>query len=166
MFCKKGVHRNFAKFTGKHLCQGLYFNKVAGLRSTNLLKKRPWRKCFALNFTKFLRTPFLTEHLRWLLLKKHFSSFLFLVVFQQKIRWSSHQWFTMHLITLKWPRWQKCRQNKKTVRQKVVKAKEGTLYESVFIYNRYIIWDKVLKSGLCKFCGRQPLNNCLPTKFT
>ena len=25
---KKGVLRNFIKFTGKHLCQGLFFNKV------------------------------------------------------------------------------------------------------------------------------------------
>ena len=32
VFCKKGVLRNFAKFTGKHLCQSLFFNKVAGLR--------------------------------------------------------------------------------------------------------------------------------------
>ena len=28
---KKGVLRNFIKFTRKHLCQGLFFNKVAGL---------------------------------------------------------------------------------------------------------------------------------------
>ena len=28
---KKGVLRNFEKFTGKHLCQNLFFNKVAGL---------------------------------------------------------------------------------------------------------------------------------------
>ena len=41
----KGVFRNFTKFTEKHLCQSLFFNKVAGLR------------------TPFLRTPFLTEHL-------------------------------------------------------------------------------------------------------
>ena len=32
VFCKKGVLRNFAKFTGKHLCQSLFFDKVAGLR--------------------------------------------------------------------------------------------------------------------------------------
>ena len=32
MFCGKGVLRNFAKFAGKHLCQRLFFNKVAGLR--------------------------------------------------------------------------------------------------------------------------------------
>ena len=29
---KKSVLRNFAKFTGKHLCQRLFLNKVAGLR--------------------------------------------------------------------------------------------------------------------------------------
>ena len=27
---KKGVHKNFAKSTGKHQCQSLFFNKVAG----------------------------------------------------------------------------------------------------------------------------------------
>ena len=31
VFCKKGVLRNFTKFTGKHLRQSLFFNKVAGL---------------------------------------------------------------------------------------------------------------------------------------
>ena len=32
VFCKIGVLRNFAKFTGKRLCQSLFFNKIAGLR--------------------------------------------------------------------------------------------------------------------------------------
>ena len=32
VFCKKGVLRNYAKFTGKPLCQSLVYNKVAGLR--------------------------------------------------------------------------------------------------------------------------------------
>ena len=58
VFCKKGVLRNFVKFMGKYLCQGLFFNKVSGL----------WYRCFPVNFAKFLRTPFLKEHLRWLLL--------------------------------------------------------------------------------------------------
>ena len=40
VFCKKVVIRNFAKFTGKHLCQGVFFNKVVGLRDVTLLKKR------------------------------------------------------------------------------------------------------------------------------
>ena len=47
MFYKKGVLGSFAKFTGKHLCQKLF--------------------C-VLNFAKFLRTPFFTEHLPLLLL--------------------------------------------------------------------------------------------------
>ena len=32
VFCKNRVLRNFAKFTGKHLCQSLSFDKVASLR--------------------------------------------------------------------------------------------------------------------------------------
>ena len=43
---------------GKHLCQNLFFNKVVGLRPVTLLKKRPWHKCFPVNFAKFLRTSF------------------------------------------------------------------------------------------------------------
>ena len=30
VFCEKGVLRNFAKFTGKRLCQGLFLNKGVG----------------------------------------------------------------------------------------------------------------------------------------
>ena len=67
---KKGVLRNFAKFTGKHLCQSLFFNKVAGLRPATLLKKRLWHRCFPVNFAKFLRTPFLQSISGRLLLEK------------------------------------------------------------------------------------------------
>ena len=42
----KKVFRNFTKFTGKHLCQSLFFNKVAGRRTAFLLKKRLWHRCF------------------------------------------------------------------------------------------------------------------------
>ena len=37
VFCKKGVRRNFAKFTGKHLCQSFFFKKVAS--ACNFIKK-------------------------------------------------------------------------------------------------------------------------------
>ena len=69
MFSKRGVLRNFTKFTGKHQCQSLFFNKVAGLRPVTLLKKRLWHRCFPVNFVKFLRIPFFIEHLWWLLLQ-------------------------------------------------------------------------------------------------
>ena len=65
MFSKKGVLRNFAKFTGKHLCQSPFFIKVAGLR-----QERLWHRCFPVNFAKFLRTAFITEHIWWLLLQR------------------------------------------------------------------------------------------------
>ena len=68
VFCRIGVLRNFAKFTPKHLSQSLFFNKVASLRPATLVKKRLWLRCFPMNFAKFLRTPFLTEQLRWMLL--------------------------------------------------------------------------------------------------
>ena len=37
--CKKSVLRYFAKLTGKHLCQSLYFTKVAGLKSHCRIEK-------------------------------------------------------------------------------------------------------------------------------
>ena len=69
MFYKKRVLRNFAKFTGKHLCQSLILNKVTGLRPAL------WHRCFPANLAKFLRTPIFTKHLWWLLLyKSYFKS--------------------------------------------------------------------------------------------
>ena len=70
MFCKNGVFLNFAELTGKHLCQSLFFNKVAGFRSATLLKNRLWHRCFPVSFANFLRTPIFIEHLWWLLLIK------------------------------------------------------------------------------------------------
>ena len=61
VFYEKGVLRNFTKFTGKHLYQSLFFNKVAVLRPATLLKKRLWHRCFPVNFVKFLRSPFLQK---------------------------------------------------------------------------------------------------------
>ena len=46
MFCKKGVLKHF------------------------LIKLQAQAATFPVNFAKFLRTPFLTEHLRWLLLNE------------------------------------------------------------------------------------------------
>ena len=62
----------FAIFTGKHLCQILFFNKVTGLRPKPItsLTKRLWYRCFPMDFAKCLRAPVFKEHLRWLLLNK------------------------------------------------------------------------------------------------
>ena len=90
MICKKYVFGKFAKFTGKHLCQSLFFNKVADLRPATLLKKRLWHRCFPVNFAKYLRTPFLTEHL-WSLLLMVLSKRLFILsTFNRSLFQSSH----------------------------------------------------------------------------
>ena len=87
VFYKKGILRNFAKFTGKHLCQRLFFNKVSGAKAgvavsnkyeihlkkrircrknlegvtIGVLLKKAWKgkhRCFPVNFVKFPRAPF------------------------------------------------------------------------------------------------------------
>ena len=58
VFCKKGVLRNFSKFTGKHLCLSLFFNKVAGLR-----QKETLAQVFFCEFCKISQNTFFTEHL-------------------------------------------------------------------------------------------------------
>ena len=55
VFCEKGVLRNFAKFTGKHLCQSLFFNKVAGL---SLIKKEALAQVFSSEFCEISMNTF------------------------------------------------------------------------------------------------------------
>ena len=59
VFCKNGTLENKTKFTGKHLCQGIFFTKVSGLKPGTLFKKKLWHRCFPVNFARFLGTPFL-----------------------------------------------------------------------------------------------------------
>ena len=40
VFCAKGVLTNFAKFTGKHLCQSLLYNKLADLRPATFTARK------------------------------------------------------------------------------------------------------------------------------
>ena len=73
---KKGALVNFTKFTGKHLCQGLFFNKLAGMKAATLLKKKLRHRCFPANFAKFLRTAYLQKTSGRLLLTLFVASFL------------------------------------------------------------------------------------------
>ena len=69
MFHKKAVLKNFAIFTGKHLCWNLFFNKNAGLQGPSFIKKRLEHRCFFANIEKFLRTPILKNICERLLLR-------------------------------------------------------------------------------------------------
>ena len=54
MFFKKSVLKNFAKFTGKHLCQSFFFNKVTGLQ---LWKETP-AQVFSCQFCEISKNTF------------------------------------------------------------------------------------------------------------
>ena len=68
MFFKIGVLKNFGTFTRKYLCWSLLLIKLQAWRT--IIKKKLQRRCFPVKFAKFLKTPFLTEHLQWLLQSK------------------------------------------------------------------------------------------------
>ena len=92
---KKRVLRNFTKFTRKHLCQSLFFNKVAGLRPATLLKKRPWYRRFTVNFAKFLRTPSLQNTSGLLLLKKDCVVYNHLFLYNPSIHYKAKDFFSL-----------------------------------------------------------------------
>ena len=54
MFCEKSVLRTFAKSTGKHMCQILFFKKVSGLKP----------QVFSCECCRIFKYIFFTEHLR------------------------------------------------------------------------------------------------------
>ena len=60
VFCKKSFLRNFAKCTGKHLCQDLFFNKVAGA-ACNFIKKETLAQVFSCEFCETSKNTFFTE---------------------------------------------------------------------------------------------------------
>ena len=59
---RKGVLRNFAKFTGKHLCQSLFFNKVTD-PAFSFIKKETLIQVFSFEFCEISKNTFFTEHL-------------------------------------------------------------------------------------------------------
>ena len=63
MFCKKDVLRNFAKITGKHLFNGLFLNKVAGL-VCNFIKKKNLAQVFSREFCEISKNTSSAEHLQ------------------------------------------------------------------------------------------------------
>ena len=53
-----------------------FFNKVTGLRTATVTKKRLWHRCFSVDFVKFLRTAFLQNIYRRLLLHRKIVSLM------------------------------------------------------------------------------------------
>ena len=73
---RKDALRNFAKFTGKHLCQSLFLNKGAGrglhwvsfliklqAESCNFIEKETLAQVFSCEFCEISKNTFFTEYL-------------------------------------------------------------------------------------------------------
>ena len=86
---RKDIFKNLSKFTGKHLSQGLFFNKVAGLRTATLLKKTPWPRCFPVKLEKevFCKKGVPRNFAKFT--GKHLYQFLFLIKFQTWLQFYS-----------------------------------------------------------------------------
>ena len=57
----KGVLRNFAKFTGKHLCKSLFLLQP---QACNFIKKETLAQVFSCEFCEISKNTFFTEHLQ------------------------------------------------------------------------------------------------------
>ena len=117
---KKGVLKNFAKSTGKHLCQSLFFN---------------------LNIAKFLRTPFLQNTSGQLFLPC--SDWILVDPGPSIVRIRTHIYFTMRITWI----WNACITAQKN--EEILNNKNHFLY-SVFSDSReWWIWEhRVVYSGI------------------
>ena len=65
VFCKKGVLGDFVKFTRKHLCQSLFFNKVAGSTCNFIFKKQTLAQVFSCELREISKKTFFYRTLLW-----------------------------------------------------------------------------------------------------
>ena len=74
---KKAILKHFVIFTGKHLCRGLFFNKVAGHQLCNFIKKRLQHRYYLVNIRKFIRRTITKNISEWLHCWKVFCESVF-----------------------------------------------------------------------------------------
>ena len=67
VFCNKGALRDFAKFTENTCARTSLLLKLQA-KVSNFIYKETLAQVFPVNFARFLRTNFLTEHHWWLFL--------------------------------------------------------------------------------------------------
>ena len=64
MFHKKAILKKFVMLRGKHLCQGLFFIKVAGLQVSNCIKKGASTQIFSGEYGEVYKNPYFEAHLQ------------------------------------------------------------------------------------------------------
>ena len=63
VFCKKGVLKNFTKFTAKHLGQSLFFFYICRPQACNFIKKETLAQVFSWEFCQTFKNTFVIEDL-------------------------------------------------------------------------------------------------------
>ena len=58
VFCKKGVPKNLLKFTGKYLCQSIFFLKTFTPKACNYIKKGTLTQLFSYELCKICKNTF------------------------------------------------------------------------------------------------------------
>ena len=81
---KKAILKHFVIFTVKHLCWGLFSNKVASYQACNFIKKILKHRYFLVNIWKFIRTHNLKNICKQLHFWKVFSENIFQIRTKQK----------------------------------------------------------------------------------
>ena len=79
VFCKKGVLKNFAHFTGKHLCWSLFLIQLQVFRPATLLKRDSNAGAFLRNL-KIFKSTYFEEYLRTTASVVSFSMFIIYVI--------------------------------------------------------------------------------------
>ena len=103
MYFRIGVLKNFAIFTGKHQCWSLFLINMQAWTPATLLKRDSNIGFFLWNLQKFLRTPFFTEHIHWLLLEifqelsLYYFGELWMVSFRGTYWLSSHDFILLRV---------------------------------------------------------------------
>ena len=70
----KKVFLKICQNSQENTCVGIFFNKVAGLRSATLLKKRLWHRLFSCEFWQIYKNTFLQNTFGRLILDQCFSN--------------------------------------------------------------------------------------------
>ena len=81
-------------FTGKHLCWSLFLINMQAEGLQLFFKKTLRGRCFLVKFAKFLRTPFFTEHIWWLLLEISYEVSLYCIWEQWTVSFRGTYWLT------------------------------------------------------------------------
>ena len=141
--------RNFAEFTRKHLCLNLFFDKVKLCRFSASLKTRLWRRCFPVNFAKFVRTPLLQNTTRRLFLIIAVSTFNY---FRKKARSEMFNWVENRLQAKGLKHWAHSCSQSLTQAEKILSRKVCVI---LFLKTRKVFMQKqppnrFLKKGVMK----------------